>query len=97
MGGRHGNFNKTLKIRYRTKGRKHSFRINGDSDHIKGLKHGHILKIRKVSREEILRVAEHNPMIKDPNNNNPFAKAVKQQWTPPDMSKTPVLGRDMNL
>lgn len=42
-------------------------------------------------------MAEHNPMIKDPNNNNPFAKAVKQQWTPPDMSKTPVLGRDMNL
>ena len=96
MGGRHGNFNKTLKIRYRTKGRKHSFRINGDSEHLKGFKHGHILRIRKVSREEILRVAEHNPMIKEPLF-NPLAKAVKQQWTPPDMSNVPVLGKNMNL
>lgn len=69
MGGRNGNHNRTLRIRYRTdkrgdrekRVRSTTLVINGNPKRIRRFKGGKILRISKVSQEEQLRVGEFSP------------------------------------
>lgn len=64
MGGRNGNLNKTLRIRYKTDNKKirSSLRFDGNPKRARRLfKGGRVLKITKVSPEERLHIGDFSP------------------------------------